>query len=246
MYAGLKVAVVMPAHNEAKFIKRAINSVPMFVDRIFLVDDGSDDGTGEIASDLASTKLQILEHSTNLGVGAAIATGYKAAIDYGADVACVMAGDAQMDPRDMPALLDALAEGAGYAKGNRFLWPGPERQPLSRYLGGMAISYVNRVVTGCKEIFDSQCGYTAISRSALKLLELDQLWPRFGYPNDLIARLHEAGVAIVDVPVRPVYDGQGSHMTPWVALRDISAVLARCGIRRITNRQVQVRCDFSS
>ena len=150
MYKGRKIAVVMPAHNEERLVRSALESVPEFVDRIFLVDDGSDDRTAQEAVSVCDPRVVLIEHGSNMGVGAAIATGYKTALEMGFDVTCVMAGDGQMDPRDLPGLVEAVIRGAGYAKGNRFSWGGPERQPLARYIGGMVLSYVTRAVVGCR------------------------------------------------------------------------------------------------
>src|SRR5437762_633358 len=122
MYGQLSVAVVVPAYNEIDKIARTIAGVPAFVDRIIVVDDGSSDGTGLAAARAFRRGLEVVRHPHNRGVGSAIASGYRRALELGTDAACVMAGDAQMDPADLPALLDPLAGGhADYVKGNRFL-----------------------------------------------------------------------------------------------------------------------------
>ena len=228
MYAGRRVAVVMPAFNEAGLIREAVARVPAFVDRLFVVDDASTDPTAERVCALRRNGLTLLRHETNQGVGAAIRTVYRAALQHDIAIVAVMAGDAQMDPRDLPALLEAVVAGAGYAKGNRFAWPGPERIPPARYAGGALFSLLTRPASGCWHVFDSQCGYTAISREALVSIELSRLWPRFGYPNDLISAMHAAGVRIVDVPVRPVYNGEYSGIGAKVVLGVMPGVLWRC------------------
>ena len=138
MFRGRKVAVVVPAFNEAAKIGRTVRSVPGFVDWIFVVDDASVDGTGRIARRSQRRGLSVLCHQRNCGVGAAIATGYAAAMEVGADVTAVMAGDSQMDPADLVALISPVAaDQADYAKGNRFGWP-------SVYLPRLARSARNR------------------------------------------------------------------------------------------------------
>lgn len=228
MYGGQRVAVVMPAFNEAALIAEAVAAVPEWVDRIFIVDDASTDHTVQRVRACQRQGLTLLRHETNQGVGAAIRTGYRAALDHKMQIAAVMAGDAQMDPRDLPALLEAVLAGAGYAKGNRFAWRGPETIPAPRYVGGALFSWLTRPASGCWHVFDSQCGYTAISRAALETIALDRLWPGFGYPNDLLAALTAAGVRIVDVPVRPVYNGEASGIGPRVVLEVMPGVLLRC------------------
>jgi len=228
MYGGQRVAVVMPAFNEAALIAEAVARVPGYVDRIFVVDDASTDRTAERARAVAREGMTLLRHETNQGVGAALCTGYRAALDQGMQITAVMAGDAQMDPRDLPALLEAVIAGAGYAKGNRFVWQGPESIPAARYVGGALFSWLTRPASGCWHVFDSQCGFTAISHAALETIPLDRLWPGFGYPNDLLAALTAAGVRIVDVPVRPVYNGEASGIGARVVLGVMPGVLLRC------------------
>ncbi|MEM1417973.1 MAG: glycosyltransferase family 2 protein, partial [Myxococcota bacterium] len=137
MHERMRVAVVVPAYDEARLIDRALDAVPAWVDRIVVVDDGSRDATAARVLARREARVQLVRHARNRGVGAAIATGYRAAFDAGADVAVVMAGDAQMDPRDLAALLAPLARGeAGYAKGDRTRWPDVRRQmPRARLLG---------------------------------------------------------------------------------------------------------------
>src|SRR5262245_15806817 len=203
----MTVAVVVPAFNEADKIARTIASVPAFVDCIIVVDDGSSDGTAAVAAAAASPPVEVVKHGRNRGVGSAIATGYRRALELGSSAVAVMAGDAQMDPHDLASLLAPLADGrADYVKGNRFRWPGVARKmPLVRLVGNVALSLLTWRATGSFHIFDSQCGYTAITRQALAKLDLGRLFPRYGYPNDILSRLAQVRARVLDVPVRPVY-----------------------------------------
>jgi glycosyltransferase involved in cell wall biosynthesis len=229
MYRQLRLAVVIPALNETGKIAATVESVPDFVDHVFVIDDASRDDTGARAA-AARRPAEIVRHTKNRGVGAAIVTGYKRALAIGADVAIVMAGDGQMDPRDLPALLAPIADGtADYVKGNRFLHPEVwTTMPPARIVGNVLLSAATRVTSGYHHVFDSQCGYTAIRRHALDAIDLDGMWTRYGYPNDLLSRLHVSGVRVVDVPVRPIYGkhwksgihlGNALHPLPWVLLR---------------------------
>ncbi|HLU68893.1 MAG TPA: glycosyltransferase family 2 protein [Kofleriaceae bacterium] len=207
MYRGLSTAVVIPAFNEEAAIAAAIRSVPPFVDHVIVVDDASHDDTARRARAERDGRVEFIRHGSNRGVGAAIVSGYRRALALGVDVAAVMAGDGQMDPRDLPALLDPIAAGeADYTKGNRFahreVW---RAMPKARIAGNLALSVATRLTSGYRHVFDSQCGYTAIARQALERLDLGRVFPRYGYPNDLLARLHAIGARVVDVPVRPVY-----------------------------------------
>jgi glycosyltransferase involved in cell wall biosynthesis len=241
MYRALRIAVVIPAFNERRAIAPTIAGIPALVDDIIVVDDASLDDTSaraEAAALRSAARVDVLRHPTNRGVGAAIATGYRRALAAGVDVAVVMAGDGQMDPEDLPALLDPIADGAAdYVKGNRFLHPDIwTTMPPSRIFGNALLSAATRLTSGYRHVFDSQCGYTAIHKAALERIELDALWARYGYPNDLLSRLHVAGMRVVDVPVRPIYGahwksgihlGTALHPIPWVLLRSWGTRIAR-------------------
>jgi glycosyltransferase involved in cell wall biosynthesis len=235
MYRQLRVSVVIPAYNEAAKIAATVESVPELVDHVVVVDDASRDETS--ANTPRSPRIELVRHAENCGVGAAIATGYRRALEAGCDVAVVMAGDGQMDPADLPALLAPIADGnADYVKGNRFKHPTVwSAMPTSRIVGNVLLSAATRVTSGYSHVFDSQCGYTAIHRRALTAIDLDVLWTRYGYPNDLLSRLYVAGVRVVDVPVRPIYGeqwrsgirlGAALHPLPWVLLRSWGSRIA--------------------
>jgi glycosyltransferase involved in cell wall biosynthesis len=237
MYRQLSIAVVVPAFNEARKIAATVASIPDYVDHILVIDDASTDGTGDIAAAAHDTRVEVIRHEQNRGVGGAIATGYRHALAANADIAVVMAGDGQMDPADLPALLAPIADGtADYVKGNRFKHPEIwSAMPKTRIVGNVLLSAATRVTSGYSHVFDSQCGYTAIHRRALEAIDLDLLWTRYGYPNDLLSRLFVAGVRVADVPVRPIYGehwksginfGTALHPLPWVLLRSWGTRLA--------------------
>jgi glycosyltransferase involved in cell wall biosynthesis len=207
MFRGHRIAVVVPAFNEADKIARTIRSIPGFVDHVLVVDDASIDGTGRLAERTRRRGLEVICHPDNRGVGAAIAAGYSRALALGAAVTAVMAGDSQMDPADLGGLIGAVVSGqADYAKGNRFRWRSGWRQmPASRLLGNLMLSQLTRWASGLRHVFDSQCGYTAANQRALQTILAGPLFARYGYPNDLLIRLARAGRAVRDVPVRPVY-----------------------------------------
>jgi len=235
VYRDLSIAVVIPAFNEERALGRAIERVPDLVDDIIVVDDASRDRTYAAAS-AAARPVDIIRHGANRGVGAAIVTGYRRVLARQVDVAVVMAGDGQMDPRDLPALLDPLADGrADYTKGNRFSHPAVwSVMPPARIVGNVALSLATRLTSGYTHLFDSQCGYTAITRRALESIDLDAVFPRYGYPNDLLARLHTAGMRVADVPVRPIYGAEWkSGIRPHTVVYPIAFVLLRSWMSRM-------------
>ncbi|MFT3694530.1 MAG: glycosyltransferase family 2 protein [Kofleriaceae bacterium] len=228
MYRQLRVGAVIPAYNETRAIAKTVATIPDFVDRTIVVDDCSTDDTAIRAR--VNPDVVVITHPENRGVGAAISTGYRYVLEHDLDVAVVLAGDGQMDPGDLPALLDPIAANlADYVKGNRFLHPDIWREmPASRIVGNVVLSAATRITSGYHHVFDSQCGYTAIHRDALAKLELDAMWSRYGYPNDLLSRLHVHALRVVDVPVRPIY---GEHWKSGInlstALHPIPYVLLR-------------------
>jgi glycosyltransferase involved in cell wall biosynthesis len=238
MLEGARVAVVVPAYNEERLLASTVSSVPTFADWIIVVDDASTDGTSSVASSFASDRVRIERHQENRGVGAAIVTGYRIAIAAGADVIAVMAGDAQMHPDDLANLLLPVIRGeVEYAKGDRLHHSDVRRiMPQGRFWVGKALSWLTARAAGLDRFSDSQCGYTAISARAAQAVDLGGLFPRFGYPNDLVGKLALAGFAIGDVPVRPVYGTEKSGVRPWhVAV--ILGLIGRIAYRRATARR---------
>jgi glycosyltransferase involved in cell wall biosynthesis len=255
VYKGLRVAVVVPAFNEERAVSATVRSVPGFVDWVIVVDDASRDATYRSAARMirkgSRRTVEVLRHGANRGVGAAIVTGYARALALGADAAAVMAGDGQMDPADLPRLLDPIAAGAAdYVKGNRFLAREVWRvMPAARLLGNVALSLLTKVTSGYWRIFDSQCGYTVASRRALSAIDLDQMFPRYGYPNDLLARLNAAGMRVADVMVRPVYGAAWrSGISLGTVVYPISFVLLRSWMRRlyarVSRREIAARSEI--
>jgi glycosyltransferase involved in cell wall biosynthesis len=204
---GKRVSVVVPAHNEEKLIAETIRGIPEFVDRVYVVDDLSSDGTVEAVRALADPRVELIEHERNLGVGGAILTGYQRALAERVDVTAVMAADAQMDPGDLETLAGAVARGeVDYAKANRlFTGQAWEVIPRYRYLGNAVLSLLTKIASGYWHIADSQSGYTAISLEYLELLDLDRIYQRYGFPNDLLVHLNVWNARVRDYPSRPIY-----------------------------------------
>ncbi len=235
MFKGKRIAVVIPAHNEAELIVQAVEQVPAFVDDIIVIDDASTDGTLDVLkSAISRPDLFYLRHATNNGVGGAIVNGYKHAQKRGGQVVVVMAGDAQMDPADLPDLLDPVVMGrADYAKGDRLSWPGAFRaMPLMRFIGNHALSFLTRFTSGYREVRDSQCGYTAASARILSRLDLDGLYQRYGFPNDMLAHLYTAGARLAQVTVRPIYGRERSGISLFTAFVLVPGVLLRSFFQR--------------
>jgi glycosyltransferase involved in cell wall biosynthesis len=206
MLDGKTVAVVVPAYNEEELVASTVASVPPFVDRIFVVDDASSDATAARATE-ADPRTEVIRHERNEGVGGAIVTGYRQAIAARIDVTCVMAADGQMDPGDLETLARGVASGqCDYAKANR-LFTGQAWQliPKTRYIGNAILSFLTKIASGYWHVADSQSGYTAVSLETLELLDLDRIYRRYGFPNDMLVHLNVWNRRVRDYPSRPVY-----------------------------------------
>jgi glycosyltransferase involved in cell wall biosynthesis len=238
MYLEKTIAVVVPAYNEEKLMARTLDSIPDMVDKIIVVNDASRDDTSDIVRKEAEKNVRILliDHEVNQGVGGAIVTGYKAAKDLNINVTVVMAGDAQMDPKDLIPVIKPVADGtADYTKGNR-LFHGDAWQmiPHYRYLGNSFLSLMTKIASGYWHIADSQSGYTAISLLALKKLDLDKIYKRYGMPNDLLIMLNQHDFRVRDVHIRPVYNiGEKSGIKLLHVIPKISWILFKGFWRRL-------------
>jgi glycosyltransferase involved in cell wall biosynthesis len=222
---GKRVAVVVPAFDEELLVAETIRGIPAFVALNVVVDDHSSDGTAARARAVGDPRVEVIEHAENQGVGAAIATGYERCRELGVDVTCVMAGDNQMDPGELAALVGPVARGeVDYAKANRLV-SGEAWQliPRSRYLGNAVLSLLTKIASGYWHVADSQAGYTALSLDALRRLDVERLYRRYGFPNDMLVHLNVQNARVRDVPSRPIYGvGERSgirvrHVAPRIA-----------------------------
>lgn len=245
MYHDATIAVVVPCYNEEKLITRVLETMPDYIDRVYVVDDQSKDRTVEVVKTyMASTqdkRITLIEHETNQGVGGAIITGYRQAAQDNVDVVVVLAGDAQMDPDDLPQIIAPVADGeVDYTKGNRLSTGSAWNQvPRVRYLGNVALSMMTKIASGYWHILDSQTGYTAISRHVIETIHWDKLWKGYGYPNQLLIMLNIHNFRVRDVPVKAVYDiGEESGIRIWRVIPRISWLLFRGFTSRLFNKYV--------
>jgi glycosyltransferase involved in cell wall biosynthesis len=207
MLEGKSIAVVVPAYREEELIGATLGGIPGFVDRIYVVDDASPDATGERARTFGDSRVSVLTHERNEGVGAAIVTGYDRALADGVDVVCVMAGDNQMDPGELETLVRPVAHGeVDYAKANRLFTGEAWRViPRHRYVGNAILSLLTKIASGYWHVADSQSGYTAISREMLAQLDRHRVYRGYGFPNDMLVHLNVWNARVRDFPSRPVY-----------------------------------------
>lgn len=243
MYRDKSVAVIVPAYNEEALIAKVLKTIPEFVDHIIVIDDASSDRTEEVVKDRQKEDKRIVSfrHKVNEGVGGAIVTGYKWARDQGIDISVVMAGDAQMDPKDLPRLLDPIAEGKlDYSKGNR-LFTGRAWKviPKTRYLGNATLSFLTKIASGYWHVADSQSGYTAVGLDVLNTVDLDTIYKRYGMPNDFLVRLNIYNFRAGDVPVNPIYGiGERSGIKLHKVIFTLSFLLLKLFLWRLKEKYV--------
>jgi glycosyltransferase involved in cell wall biosynthesis len=243
MYRDKTIAIVVPAYNEEKLIGKTLQWIPAFVDHIVVVDDASRDRTGDVVRNHQNgdSRIVYLSHERNEGVGGAIATGYKWAREKNVDVTAVMAGDAQMDPGDLPKLLDPVVEGAAdYSKGNRLFTGKAWRViPKTRYFGNALLSFLTKIASGYWHVADSQSGYTAVHLEVLKTIDLETIYKRYGMPNDFLVKLNVYQFRVKDVPVNPVYGiGERSGIKIYRIVFTLSLLLMKLFLWRLKEKYV--------
>jgi glycosyltransferase involved in cell wall biosynthesis len=241
MLEGKRVAVVVPAFDEERLIGTTLAGIPEFVDQVFVVDDASRDGTADQVRAVDDPRVEVLSHGRNQGVGAAILTGYRRALAEGIDVTAVMAGDNQMEADDLEAIVGPVARGeVDYAKANRlFTGRAWELIPRTRYLGNAVLSLLTKIASGYWHVADSQSGYTAIGGDTLQLLDLDRVYKRYGFPNDMLVHLNVINARVRDVPSRPVYGvGESSGIKLRKVVPSISWLLVKAFFWRMREKYV--------
>ena len=208
MYKRKRISLVIPAYNEKKLIKPTLEEVPKEIDKIFVVDDCSNDGMNSVVKEMAKKdkRIELIRHEKNMGVGQAIITGYKRSAKEGYDVAVVVGGDNQMDLKDLPNFLEPLIRGeADYVKGNRWMWHSLDVMPKHRFFGNSVLSFMTKIASGYWKIFDTQDGYTATTKDVINAINWDRACKGYGYVSEWLVRLNVYGFRVKDVPRRPIY-----------------------------------------
>ena len=214
MYKDRRIAVVIPAFNVARHIADVVKAVPDFIDVVIVVEDAATDETAKVVRSLEDPRLTVVHHPINQGVGAAMATGFRTAIDRGVDIVVKMDGDGQMDPQFLPALLDPIVlDGYAYSKGNRFLWEDRLREmPTLRLVGSFALTFLSKLASGYWHVFDPVNGYVAIEMDVLRKLPLHRMARRYFFENDMLIHLNVFRARVRDVAIPARYGDERSSM----------------------------------
>ena len=281
------VAVIIPAYNEESQIKMVVDSIPDFVDRIIIVNDGSKDKTAEVVKSLIDadqgdyanaaigatdpgdtiydspeqvlaqihqeekekltpseivnadpdkSRIILINHLQNGGVGAAVATGYSWCRENNIDCSAKVDGDGQMDPRELEKICTPVVEDrVDYVKGNRLIHRTSKMIiPNHRFWGNSVLSILTKIASGYWSVSDTQTAFTAISLRALKILQLNKMYKKYGYPNDILVKLNIASCSLAEVEIKPIYNvGEKSKMKIFKLIPRILKLLVTSFFRRL-------------
>ena len=210
----IKITVVIPAFEVATQIRYVLSAIGKEVDHIIVVDDKCPGKSGQIAQFVKDKRIEVIFHEENLGMGGAMITGYRRALQLNSDITVKIDGDGQMDPSLISKLIEPILNGkADYTKGNRFFEvEGIKRMPKIRIFGNLALSFLTKISTGYWKIFDPNNGFTAISANALARLPLDKIDPRYFFQPDILFRLYLNDEVIKDVPMTSIYEDEKSNL----------------------------------
>ncbi|HUU27577.1 MAG TPA: glycosyltransferase family 2 protein [archaeon] len=241
MYKNLKIGVVVPAYNEEELIPETLGGMPVYVDRIFVVNDGSTDRTKELIQQQKNKdpRIQLIDHKANQGLGQSLIDGYIASKNSDIDITAVMDGDNQMHPDDLPGLLDLIIEkNYDYVKGNRLLHQNISLMPTYRFLGNSVLTILTKFATGYYSLMDPQCAYTVIKNSTLRQIPIETMTRGYGYNADILCMLNIQRFRATNIKVQPVYGREKSKIKLWKYIPKTSWLLIRLFFRRLWQRYV--------
>ena len=242
-----RIGVVIPCYGVGTRILEVLAQIGPECDKIYLVDDGCPDRPGDLVKSVTVDKrVNVVVHSGNQGVGAAVKTGYRLALADGMTVIVKIDGDGQMDPSELGRFVAPIIScEADYAKGNRFFDPADlQGMPISRLLGNALLSFLTKLSSGYWTIFDPTNGYTAIDARVLSWLPLEKIDDRFFFESDLLFRLYLMRAKVVDIPMQSKYSDEISNLRVYRVIHEFLWKNLRNTCKRIGYRYF-VR-DFST
>ncbi len=236
-FADYNIAIVIPAYRVEREIESVLREAPDFIRHIIVVDDASPDAVSRLVSDAAKTdgRITLIRHAQNQGVGGAMVTGFRKALELGAQIVVKLDGDGQMDSAYIPALIAPLIAGkADYVKGNRFRdFESLRQMPFIRRVGNLGLSFLTKAATGYWNIFDPTNGYFAVHAKILAQLPLDKIDRGYYFETSMLSYLYLLDAFVLDVPIPARYRGENSSMSIRRVLFEFPIKLARTLLRRI-------------
>ncbi|MBI5839232.1 MAG: glycosyltransferase family 2 protein [Chloroflexi bacterium] len=231
------VAVVIPAYRVEREIKKVLSDIPDYIRYVIVVDDKSPDRTSEIVSLLAESdhRIILLRHESNQGVGGAMITGFRKALDINAQIVIKIDGDGQMNVNYIPLLIAPLILGnADYAKGNRFRdFKMLNQMPIIRRLGNLGLSFLAKAATGYWNCFDPTNGFLAIRTEVLAQLPLERIDHTYFFETSMLSYLYLQNATVYDASVPARYQGEISSLSIRRVLLEFPYKLFRTFLSRI-------------
>jgi len=244
------VAAVVPAYNVAQELGAVLRSMPALFKTIVVVDDASRDQTAAIAERYAQIdrRIVVVRHERNRGVGGAMVSGFRTAVDAGADVIVKIDGDGQMPMWLVPQLVEPLVTGeADYAKGNRFRdFTAIRAMPLARRIGNVALSFMAKAATGYWRTFDPTNGFVAIRADVLSQLPLHKIDRTYFFETSMLANLYIIGAVVKDIPMPARYAEETSNLSIPRVMHQFALRLIWSLLRRIVLKKFVYDFDLES
>lgn len=209
------IAVIIPSYKVKNHILDVLSAIGSEVSLIYVVDDACPDKSGKfVEENTTDSRIKVIYHEKNKGVGGAVLSGYQQAIANGAEIIVKLDGDGQMDPGLISKLILPIKKGeADYTKGNRFF--DIEKllvMPRIRLIGNSCLSLINKIVNGYWNVIDPTNGFTAIHIDALKLLPLHKIDNRYFFESDMLFRLSVIRAVVKDVSIPAFYGNEESNL----------------------------------
>jgi dolichol-phosphate mannosyltransferase len=231
------IAAVIPCYRVEREIASVLQTIPSYIKHIIVVDDASPDSTADLVTASANEddRILLIRHPSNQGVGGAMVTGYRKALELGAQISVKIDGDGQMDMHHLPRLLEPLIAGkADYTKGNRFRdFRSLQKMPLLRRIGNMGLGFLSKAATGYWHMFDPTNGFNAIRSEALAQLPLHQIDRTYYFETSMLANLYLIGAVVKDVPMPARYQGELSSLSIRRVLFEFPLKLITTFVRRL-------------
>jgi glycosyltransferase involved in cell wall biosynthesis len=227
----VKLAILIPAYNEARTIGQVIQqvmrvSLPGIEESVIVVDDGSSDNTKEIAR---SRGAIVISHMLNRGVGGALGTGFEAALRLGADVVVTFDADGQHSPDDIKKVVEPIRDGrADVVIGSRMI--DPSGMPWSRQVANHLANWITWALMASRTT-DSQSGLRAFSRSAAERIRITT--SKYEVNSEMCGEVRRLHLRSIDVPIKTIYTeyslskGQGFSVGLKTLFRLILSKLVR-------------------
>jgi len=231
------IAVVIPCYKVEKQIQKVVSEIPDYITSIILVNDVSPDKTGEILDKLAleNSKITVLHHCKNQGVGGAMISGFQEALKQNQEVVIKIDGDGQMDVSYFNSMLKAVFEGKyDFVKGNRFFDQKMLRKmPAIRRIGNIGMGFLIKMASGYWNIFDPTNGFFCIHASILRKIDFNRISKRFFFESSLLIELYYTGAKIKDIAMPAIYAEEKSNLSIWNTLFTFPPKLFKSFLRRI-------------